>query len=265
MCFAGFMLAANGHISVGRLGVTLVGTALIIGSACVVNNCLDRAIDQKMARTKRRATVTGQIGVPQALIYAATLGVGGIYLLLAYINWRTAAIGLVGFIAYTLVYGYAKRHSHHGTLVGTISGATPPVAGYVAVINHFDTTALLLFLIMVCWQMPHFYGIALYRQKDYQAAGLPLLPIVKGTHRTKFEIMIYTALFIVTGVLLGTIGHASYIFAVVVLLLGSAWLQRGLQGFNAPDDVAWGRSMFLFSLIVLLAMAGVLSLNSWLP
>jgi len=265
MCFAGFMLAANGHLPVGRLLATLFGTALIIGAACVVNNCLDRGIDAKMVRTSQRATATGAISLRAAGLYALIMGALGLYLLLSFVNLRTALVGVGGLLAYTVLYSYAKRRSSHGTLVGTISGATPPVAGYVAITNRFDSTALLLFVVMVCWQMPHFYGIALYRQKDYQAAGIPVLPIVKGAYRTKLEIMIYSGLFIVSCLLLSTVGRASYLFAASMLVLGVSWLQRGWHGFNSQNNSAWGRSMFLFSLIVLLAMAVILSLNAWLP
>lgn len=264
-CAAGFLLAADGHVSFGLLGITLLGTALIIAAACVVNNILDRDIDRLMTRTKQRALVIGVIRVRFALVYAAVLATLGLALHIIFVNVLTAVVGLVGFLAYTVLYSYAKRRSTHGTLVGTISGATPPVAGYTAVTGRLDLGALLLFLILVFWQMPHFYAIAMYRAKEYKKAKLPVLPVVKGMYRTKLEIVVYIVGFAVASLLLSTFGYTGYTFALVALLLGTVWLKKGLSGFARSDDAVWGKQMFILSLVVLLATSGTLALSPWLP
>lgn len=241
-----------------------MGTAFIIAAACVVNNYLDRGIDAKMARTKQRAIAAGRVSAAEALIYAATLLTCGTAMLWLKVNALTALVGLSGFLAYTLLYSLAKRRSHHGTLVGTISGATPPVAGYTAVTNQLDSAAVLLFVLLVAWQMPHFYAIALYRQKQYKAAGIPVLPLVKGTRRTRVEMIIYVVIFLCAGLLLTVLGHTGYLFAGLVAGVGATWLAKATRA-SALSDEAWGKQMFLFSLKALLIVCVGLGANAWLP
>lgn len=262
---AGFLLASRWHIHAGLLVATLVGTALVIASACVFNNFIDRGIDSKMSRTKKRALVTESIPGAYAIIYAATLGIFGFLILILFTNWLVVALGALAIFFYVVVYGIAKRRSIYGTLVGAIPGAIPPAAGYVAVTNHLNGGALLLFLIFVCWQMPHFYAIAMFRRGDYAAAGIPVLPVVKGMRRTKVEILFYTAAFILVVVLLSVFGYTGYIFAVVMAALGLYWLLRGIKGFGTRDDVKWGRGMFGLSLIVLLSLCAMLAVGPVLP
>lgn len=264
---AGFALASiiarsfNGWLLVA----TVAGTALVVGSGCVFNNYTDRRIDHHMARTKKRALVTGAISPVNALIFGAVLGAAGFAALVLWTNWTVVAIGAIGFVDYVFLYGYTKRKSMHGTLVGSISGAMPPVAGYCAVTGHFDTAALLLFLILAAWQMPHFYAIAMYRRDDYAKAGLPVMPVAKGMHYTKVQILIYVVLFIGASLLLTIFGYTGMVYFGAMVLLGGLWLRMALQGFGAADDAAWARKMFGFSLIVTLAISVLWPLGAWLP
>ncbi len=261
----GFFLASKGHIHV-RIGFSMiVGLALIIGSACVCNNYLDRSIDKHMARTKQRALVQGLVRPRSALIYAAALGCLGALILIFGTNLLTTAIALAGMFAYVVLYAIGKRRSVHGTEIGSLSGAVPPAVGYCAASNHLDLGALLLFLILVCWQMPHFYAIAMYRSKDYAAAGIPVLPLKLGARATKIAILIYIVAFTLAAVALTVTGYAGYSYLVVMILLGVVWLERGLKGLHTADNDRWARGMFGFSLITLLAFSVMISLNSILP
>lgn len=262
---AGFFLASKGHSNWRLFLETLAGISLVIASACVLNNYIDRGIDAKMARTKKRALVSGAISARNALAYASVLGLAGALVLAVYTNVLTVAAGLVGFVFYIVFYGLSKRHSIYGTLIGSVSGATPPVAGYLAVTNHFDTAALLLFLILVCWQMPHFYAIALYRLKDYTAAGLPVLPAKKDSRTVKLHMLLYVLAFVAAAVLLFVFGYTGYVYLASVIILGSAWLWLCLQGYKAEDDKLWARRMFLFSLLAITVLCIVISASAWLP
>lgn len=244
---------------------TLAGISLVIACGCVINNCIDRGIDARMARTRRRALVTGQVRPGQAVIYGSSLGLAGFAVLLAYVNILTAIIGGIGLFFYLVMYGVWKRRSPLGTVVGSVSGAAPITGGYTAVTGHFDAAAFILFLTMVLWQMPHFYAIAMYRLKDYRAAGLPVLPTVKGSQRTKLQIIAYVMAFSVSALMLSAYGYTGYTYAVVMAALGLIWLRKGLRGFTATDDNQWGRQMFGFSLIVLLAFSLALSVGALLP
>lgn len=262
---AGFLLASKTDIDARLLLATLAGTALIIASGCVFNNYMDRSIDKKMARTKKRALVQGIISGRNAIAYAIVLGVLGLSVLAVLVNVLTAVIGLLGLFFYVIVYGYWKRRSTLGTVVGSISGAVPPVAGYTAVTSQLDAAALILFLILVCWQMPHFYSIAIYRRKDYATAGLPVLPVKKGMHLTKIYILLYIAGFTAVASLLTVFGFTGYVYLTMAIALGLAWFWKGLAGFKVTDDVHWARGMFFFSLLVITVLSATISAEALLP
>jgi protoheme IX farnesyltransferase len=262
---AGFLFASRWHIHAALFLSTLFGTALVIGSACVFNNYIDRGIDLTMARTKKRALVTGDVSTAAALSYAVTLGVLGFGCLVLGTNSLTVIIGAVAFIVYVAAYGFMKRKSVHGTLVGSIAGAAPIVAGYTAVTDRLDGAAILLFLMMAIWQMPHFYAIALYRYDDYKAAKIPVLPVHTSVTAAKRQIMIYISLFIIVSSFLTIYNYTGYIYLSVMLLLGLLWLYRGIKGYKQTDTARWARKQFFFSLIVVLGMSVMVSLGPIVP
>lgn len=262
---AAFIFASNGSIDWSEFFAMLIGTSLVIGSSCVFNNYLDIDLDKKMQRTKNRALVTGEVSVKKAIAFAIILGICGLWVLFVWTNLLTMIIGVVGMVFYIAIYGYAKRNSVHGTIVGSISGALPPVAGYTAATGSLDLSALILFLILVTWQMPHFYAIAIYRFKDYQSAGLPVLPIVQGIKLTQIQIMAYVLLYIIAVTSLFFFSSAGVSFLLITSTSGLAWLYLGAKGFRNVEPQKWARKMFFYSLIVLLMLSVMLALNPWLP
>lgn len=263
---AGFLLASRGHINLWLFAALCIGTTLIIASACVLNNYLDQDIDKKMARTKQRALVTGDIKGRNAVLFSIVLGVVGLVILAAYTNLLVVAIGVIGFIDYVVLYGMlSKRLSIHGTLVGSISGATPILAGYCAVTGVIDVGAIIVFAIMFLWQMPEFYSIAIYRLKEYAAAGVPVISVVKGIETTKRQIFFYTIAFVITSLSLTVYGYAGYVYLVVMAALGLYWMWLASKGLRTKDDDAWSRKMFRFSLIILLVFCAMISVDALLP
>ncbi len=262
---AGFLFASRWHIDWALLLYALLGTTLIVMSACAVNNVTDRSLDARMPRTKKRATVTGEVSAGRLVYVAVILGVVGFAILAVHVNWLTTLLGLLGYIDYVLLYAWTKRTTIHSTLVGTISGAVPMVAGYAAATGQFDLTALLLGLVMVCWQMPHFYAIGIFRLKDYRAGGLPIWPVVKGVRSTKIWLMVYTVLYVLAVLALGLFGSAGWVFGVVLGGLGLYWLFLGFKGFRTLQSEKWARGMFGFSLITLLVLSGMLAISPLLP
>ena len=258
---AGFLLASKHHIAIGLLVTTMTGLALVIAAACVSNNILDRGLDRKMARTAKRALVSGQISVRAALLYALTLLLIGSSLLGFYSNFLTLGLALLGYVAYVAVYGYYKRRSTLGTAVGSISGAIPPVVGYVAVSNHIDTAAIILFIILVCWQMPHFFAIAMFRLKDYAAAELPVLPVKKGLKNTKIQCLVYILGYAVASLVLSFTGYTGMIYALVMTLVCLIWFAIAVKGFYTKDTAAWARQLFFFSLIAITLQSLLIGLN----
>lgn len=262
---AAFLFASQWHVDVGTFVGALLGISLVIASACVFNNYIDRNIDKVMARTKKRALVSGAVSGQAALIYATVLGLIGAGVLYWYTNLLTLGVALFGFFAYVVVYGIGKRKTVHGTVIGSISGAVPPVVGYCAATNRFDAAAVLLFLILVCWQMPHFYAIAMYRRNDYAAAHIPVLSVVKGMHATKLYILVYILLFMVACGLLTVFGYTGYVYLIAMSLLSLYWLKKGAAGITAHHDIQWARNMFGLSLAILLAWSVLISLDRFLP
>ncbi len=229
------------------------------------NNYLDRGLDKKMERTKKRALVTGKISVTAAVIYACVLSVLGFWILAAGTNALTVAVGAVGIFSYVVLYGYFKRVSVHGTLVGSISGSTSLVAGYCAAAGRFDLLALLLFLIMAAWQMPHFYAIGIYRLSDYQKASLPILPAERGIAATKRQILVYILIYTFAAGSLTVFHYAGYIYFIVMLIISTLWLRLAFKGFAAKDDNKWGKQIFGFSLLALLTFSLMISVTHYLP
>jgi heme o synthase len=261
----GFLFASRGDVSFGLLLATLVGIALVIASGCVANNYTDRHIDAKMTRTKWRATANGKVSGPQALAFAALLGAAGFAILILFTNSLTVGAGLLGLFFYLVMYGIWKRRSPFGTVVGSVAGATPILAGYLAVSGRIDPAAIILFLIMALWQMPHFYAIAMYRSKDYAAASIPVLPVKKSPGLAKQYIVIYICLFIAALCSLTALGYAGFTYLAVTTALGFIWLLKGMNGLRTTNDSSWARAMFRFSLRVVTVFALMISIDHWLP
>lgn len=260
----GFLFASQGSFDWQIFLAVAVGTTAIVASGCVANNYMDRHIDSQMNRTKNRAVVTGRISGKAALVYSAILFIIGFTSLVLLTNILAVIVGVMGFIGYVFVYGYAKRTTIHSTLIGSLPGATPILAGYVAVTGTIDVAAMLLFLSMIFWQMPHFFAIGAYRKKDYTAADLPILPVQKDIIYTKRQVAIYIVLYFTTVVTLVAVGHASITFLIVMGILCLRWIIAAQKSFS-DTTTKWARQIFLQSLIILLIYCVLLSLNHWLP
>ena len=263
---AGFLLASAGNIDWLLFIAVCSGTTFVIGSACVLNNVLDRDIDERMARTRNRASVTGDVSVRSAATFSTLLAVAGFAILIAWVNWLVVVVGVAGFIFYVVLYGMlSKRMSMHGTLVGSISGATPVLAGYVAVTGSMDVAAVLAFLMMFFWQEPAFYSIAIYRRHEYANAGVPVITVARGVGFAKRQILIYTVLFVITSLLLYAFGYVGWVYLVVMAAAGAAWIGLGIGGLRTTNDDHWARRMFRLSLVVLLTLCVMFVVGPILP
>jgi len=225
-----------------------IGSALVIGAAGAFNNVYDRDIDAIMPRTQSRPTVTGEMSAKSALTLAfAMLIIGAVVLALA--SPLAAAFGLLGVFLYVVPYTmWTKRHTIYNTEIGSIGGAIPALIGWAAVSTDITHPAILgLFLVMVIWQMPHFYAIAIRKHADYEAAGVPMLPVVKGMRRTYYQTNFYLILLILSSLLFGTLSVG---IMLVALLLSIAWLVMSIYGYHSnKDQIKWATKMFVFSLI----------------
>lgn len=265
LAIAGFLLASNGHVKWGLFIKTIVAIALVIASAAALNNIFDRDIDANMKRTKKRAMVAGRLSDAQAYAYVLITGVAGFILLALSTNLLTVVVGAIGYIDYTWLYTRIKRRTSGGALVGSISGATPAVAGFTAVSGSMSLGAWLIGIVFVVWQMPHFYSIAIYRLREYKKAGIPVLPLKIGVKATKQRIISYIWLFTFAVIILGLSGYGGFVYLLVALASGALWLWTGLKDYDTASDQAWARSMFGMSLIVVVITCLNIALANWLP
>lgn len=224
---------------------TLIGAGMIIAGSAAMNNFIDRDIDPVMKSKKRRPTVTGRFSPLSVLITSFSLMIVGEILLFS-ASTSAGVWGLAGIVSYVVLYSmWSKRKHVSNTIVGSISGAIPPVIGWAAVEPSLGFGALALFLIMFAWQPPHFYALAMKRTEEYRAANIPMLPVVKGFKRTKVSILVWILLLFPLPFLLMELG---VIFVVLATALNLGWLYFSIKGFRAKDDIKWATGMFIYSL-----------------
>jgi len=158
------------------------------------------------------------------------------------------------------LYTPIKKRSVHGTLVGSVAGAVPPVVGYCSVSGRIDVAACLLFLIVVLWQMPHFYAITLYKLSDYSAANIPVHPLARGIESTKKQMLFYTLCFGVASILPTLLGFKGMIYISVAAACSIFWLALAFQGLKTSSNDIWAKKMFKASLVIIMTLSAAISL-----
>ncbi|WP_152656624.1 heme o synthase [Oceanobacillus sp. CFH 90083] len=225
----------------------LLGSIFVIGAAGAFNNLYDRDIDAIMKRTKGRPTVTGEIR-PGAVLWLGIIMAAAGIILLSLTTLLAGFLGFLGLFFYVVPYTmWSKRRTVYNTEIGSISGAMPPLIGWAAMYPDITHPAILgLFVIAVIWQMPHFYSIAIRRHEEYQAAEVPMLPVVKGVRRTYIQTNIYLVVMIGISFLLSSLSVG---LMLVSLLMSTGWLVLSIFGYKRMDSEKWAKSMFIYSLI----------------
>lgn len=262
----GFFLASQGRIDAAVLLSTLVGISLVVASGCVFNNCVDRNMDRIMTRTRDRVLARGLMSTGVALFYGTLLGVAGTALLSATTNMLSAAIALSGLTIYAGVYSLClKRKSVYGTLIGSLAGAAPPLAGYCAASNRFDMGALILLSIFSLWQMPHCYAIVIFRLEDYTAAAIPALPVRQGVAAAKKHMIGYILAFLTATPMLTFGGYTGYAYLAVAAVMSLSWLYIAWCGYRASDERLWARRLFFFSILSIIVLSLMMSIDFTKP
>jgi len=262
----GFFLASRGRIEISVMMSALIGISLVVACGCVFNNCIDRDMDRKMTRTCNRILAQRRISPKAAVCYAALLGVTGTALLWTATNLLPVAVVLSGLAIYVGVYSlYLKRRSIYATMIGSLAGAAPPLAGYCAVTNRFDLGALILLLIFSLWQMPHCYAIAIFRLDDYASADIPVVPVRQGILAAKRHIVGYVVAFVATTLMLTFGGFTGCGYLAVAVALGLFWLYLAWSGFRTADDGRWARRLFVFSFMSIFALSVMMSIDATVP
>jgi protoheme IX farnesyltransferase len=261
----GMFLAAPGMVPWDVLIAGSVGIGLAAAAGAVVNQVLDQRIDAQMARTRNRPMPQGRVSERDALAFALALGLGGLAVLVLFVNALTAALTFLSLIGYAVIYTvYLKRATPQNIVIGGAAGAAPPVLGWTAVHNEVDGYALLLFLIIFTWTPPHFWALAVARRLDYERAEIPMLPVTHGEALTKSFVVYYTILLLVVTVLPYITGMTGLLYLMGALLLGGGFLFYALQLKFAPRQDS-AMTTFRYSIMYLMALFSFLLVDHYMP
>jgi protoheme IX farnesyltransferase len=236
---AGMFVGAQGVPPAGLFAVTMVGLALACGGASALNHVLDRDIDALMgSRTQARPVASGRVAPEQALEFGLFLSALSFALLASSVNLLTAVLALVGNAFYVVVYTrWLKRSTPQNIVIGGAAGAVPPLVGYAAATGSLALPALWLFLIVFLWTPPHFWALALMIKSAYAAAGIPMLPVVRGDPETARQILLYSIALVVftvvVGIWLGPVYTAAAVILGAVLVALAVLLRRDLSRARA--------------------------------
>ncbi|MGC2485210.1 MAG: heme o synthase [Acidimicrobiales bacterium] len=238
---------------------TLAGGTLAAGGANAFNMVIDRDIDALMERTKRRPLVRGVMSARSAALFAFALEVVAFAVLAVWVNVLAAWLALSATAFYVIVYTMIlKRRSKQNIVIGGAAGAVPVLVGWAAVTNSLGWTPVLLFLVIFLWTPPHFWALAVRYRDDYQAANVPMMPVVASLRRTTLEILIYSVVLWALTLLIGTSAHLGWIYAISATVLGAMFTFYALRLYrharNDKADVAEAMKMFHFSITYLSAL-----------
>lgn len=241
------------------------GIALVAGAAAAFNCLVEQQIDQKMARTRARPTVSGSITSWQILFLAGMVGGAGLLVLYRYVNPLTMWMTLATFVGYVVIYTLLlKPATPQNIVIGGASGAMPPVLGWSAVAGVVDPNALLLFLIIFTWTPPHFWALALYRKHEYAKAGVPMLPVTHGDAFTKLHLLLYTLLLTASTLLPFAVGMAGWIYFISAVVLNGFFLYFAVKLLRDYSDTL-ARRTFAFSILYLSLLFAALLVDHYAP
>src|SRR3954464_5112437 len=232
--------------------VVLAGGYLMAGGANAVNMYLDRDIDTQMSRTKLRPIPSGRMGPRAVLAFGVALATAATFLLARFTNVLAALLALGGFYFYVFVYTrWLKRTTPQNIVIGGAAGAFPPLVGWASMTGTLDLTALYLFLIIFYWTPPHFWALALLKQRDYGRAGIPMAPLVWGERQTMMQMLWYNVILIAFTLLPFTFGAFGMIYFISALLLGVILLAGVIRILRAKDWTKPAWKVYKFSLLYL--------------
>ncbi len=256
------VLADKGLPSPWLIAATLLGGTMSAGGANAINQFLDRDIDEIMTRTRRRPLPAHVIKPGYALAYGIALGVAGFVWMLATVSLLAALLSAGALAFYVFVYtSWLKRSSPQNIVIGGAAGAAPALVGWAAVTGGVGWPAVVLFAIVFLWTPPHFWALSLRYQRDYRAAGVPMLPVVVGLEGTTRSIVRYSFLLVAVTLVLWPVAHTGLIYPVLAALLGVLFILRALR-LRSAGTIAVAMSLFRYSIVYLALLFGAVALDT---
>ncbi|GAB4361801.1 MAG: heme o synthase [Deltaproteobacteria bacterium] len=261
---AGMVLAAGGVPPLHRVLPCLGSILLAASGAAILNGIFDARTDARMPRLSARVAALHRVGTGRALALALLLVAGGLLLAYRYLNGLSALLVLAAVLSYSLLYTLLlKRRSPYGTIPGGVPGALPVLIGYASVAGRIGPDGWILFLLMLLWQPPHFWALALKYRDQYRAAGIPALPVVRGESYTRVLIFLYAVALLPMSLALWAFGYCSGYFAMAAVLLWSGFLVSSYR--NAVAGRRYGRAFgasIVYLMLLLSALVGDILLRS---
>jgi protoheme IX farnesyltransferase len=248
---------------------TMLGGSLAAGSANAINQYLDRDIDLLMSRTRRRPLPANDVTPENALVFGIVLGIISIALMAFYVNLVSAFLTLLAIAFYVVVYTILlKRTTPQNIVIGGAAGALPPVIGWAAVTGRIEIPALFLFALVFYWTPPHFWALALRIRKDYEAARIPMLPVVKGVPETARQIALYTILLVAISLIFWPVAAMGPIYLVAAVGLGAIFLWRSYvlwrQATSPEASLAQAIRLYKFSISYLTLLFAAVAIDALL-
>jgi len=259
---AGGMWLAPGSLDLLAMTVMLVTTGMVVGAANALNCYLERDIDRLMARTANRPLPDGRLEPVWALLLGVGMGTLSVPVLWLVVNPMTGFLGLVALLSYVAIYTPMKQWTPTALFVGAIPGALPPLMGWTAVTGTIEAPGLVLFGVLFFWQIPHFIAISIFRQDEYERAGLKVLPSVRGLQSAKVQAAVYTFALWAVSILLVPYGLAGLIYLSTAVVAGALFFGESLRGFSAPDVKVWAKKLFVASLFYLTVLFASLIIDA---
>ncbi|MYC37583.1 MAG: protoheme IX farnesyltransferase [Chloroflexi bacterium] len=254
----GMFLAARGVPDLMTLLLVCVGGALGAGGANAINHYLDQDIDALMARTAQRPVPGNRVRPFMALSFGIALNIAAFGVLFYWVNWLAATLTLAASLFYVLVYtGWLKRSTPQNIVIGGAAGSIPPAVGWVAVTGSFDLPALYMFAIVFFWTPPHFWALSLLIQRDYERAGVPMLPVVAGEQKTVENIFAYSLVLVALTLVFAATGAVGGVYLGAAAALGAVFIWAAWRLFRAQTRQK-ARNLYLYSLLYLALLFGAM-------
>ncbi len=258
---AAMAIARQALPSLALLIPTLLGGLMAAGSANCINCYIDRDIDQIMSRTQRRSLPSGRVQPRQALLFGIILGIAAFIILTVFVNLLSAVLACSAILFYVFVYTLGlKRTSTQNIVIGGAAGAVPVLVGWAAVTNNLSLTAIWLFAIIFYWTPPHFWALSLLIQKDYEKAGIPMLPVVMGEKETRWQILLYSLLLLAVTLVLFAMRAMGYLYLAGALILDGGLLYLAFRLWH-DQSKKWAKTLFWYSNMYLAAIFTVMVLD----
>ena len=258
---AGGMWLAPGSLEVASMAVMLLTTGMVVGAANTLNCYLERDSDRLMARTANRPLPDRRLEPSWALVLGVLMGLFALPTLTLAVNPVTGLLGFIALVSYVAIYTPMKQYTPAALFVGALPGALPPLMGWTAVTGSIDAPGLVLFGVLFFWQIPHFIAISIFRQEEYERAGLKVLPSVRGVRAAKVQSAVYAGALWAVSLLLVPYGLAGTIYFATAMILGGYFFWMALRGFKAEDSNVWAKKFFVASLIYLTTLFAALIID----